>query len=139
MLKTLSILLPLALLIFAGGYLSGVQAAGNNRVFELRTYTTFEGKLDALNSRFRNHTLKIFEKHGMQNIGYWTPMEGPNKGNQLVYIIAHPSREAAKQSWDAFRNDPEWKKVAAESEKDGKINQKVESLFLEPTDYSKIK
>jgi hypothetical protein len=105
----------------------------------MRTYTTFDGKLDALNARFRNHTTRIFEKHGMQNIGYWTPMDAPNKNNQLVYIIAHPSREAAKQAWDAFRNDPEWKKVAAESEKDGKINQKVESVFLEPTDYSKIK
>jgi hypothetical protein len=139
MLKTLSILLPVALLIFAGGYLSGVQAAGTGRVFELRTYTTFDGKLDALNARFRNHTIRIFEKHGMENIGYWMPTDEPNKGKQLVYIIAHKSRDAAKASWDAFRNDPEWKKVAAESEKDGKINQKVESVFLEPTDYSKIK
>lgn len=139
MLRTLLILLPLALLIFAGGYLTGANAAAPARVFEMRTYTTFDGKLDALNARFRNHTTRIFEKHGMQNIGYWTPLEGPTKNNTLVYIIAHPSREAAKAAWDAFRNDPEWKKVAAESEKDGKINQKVESVFLEPTDYSKIK
>lgn len=139
MLKTLSIILPLALLIFAGGYLSGVHAAGPARVYELRTYTTFDGKLDALNARFRNHTTRIFEKHGMTNIGYWTPMDAPTKNNTLIYIISHASRDAAKQSWDAFRNDPEWKKVAAESEKDGKINQKVESVFLEPTDYSKIK
>lgn len=139
MLKTLSILIPVALLIFAGGYFSGVHAAGAGRVFELRTYTTFDGKLDALNARFRNHTTRIFEKHGMTNIGYWTPMDEPGKSNKLIYIISHKSRDAAKASWDAFRNDPEWKKVAAESEKDGKINQKVESVFLEPTDYSLIK
>ena len=139
MLKTLSILLPLALLVFAGGYLSGLHAAAPANVYELRTYTTLEGKLENLNARFRNHTTGIFEKHGMTNIGYWTHMDGPTKNNTLVYIISHKSRDAAKASWDAFRNDPEWKKVAAESEKDGKINQKVESVFLEPTDYSKLK
>jgi len=139
MLKTLSILLPVAVLIFAGGYLSGVRAAAPGNVYELRTYTTLEGKLENLNARFRNHTTRIFEKHGMTNIGYWTPMDGPTKSNTLIYIISHKSRDAAKASWDAFRTDPEWKKVAAESEKDGKINQKVESVLLEPTDYSKLK
>lgn len=139
MLRNLSILLPLAVLVFAGGYFSGIRAADSGRVYELRTYTTFDGKLDALNARFRNHTTRIFEKHGMTNIGYWTPADGPTKSNTLIYVISHASRDAAKASWAAFRNDPEWKKVAAESEKDGKINQKVESVFLEPTDYSKLK
>ena len=139
MLKTLSILLPVAALIFAGGYFSGVHAAAPGNVYELRTYTTFEGKLDALNTRFRDHTMRIFQKHGITSIGYWTPTDGPTKGNTLVYIIAHKSQDAAKASWTAFANDPEWKKVAAESQKDGKINQKVESVFLEPTDYSPLK
>src|SRR5262245_17602672 len=113
--------------------------AASTRVFELRTYTTHPGKLDALNARFRDHTTRIFKKHGMENIGYWVPQDEPTHGNTLVYIIAHKSRDAAKKSWDAFRADPEWKKVSAESEVNGKIVAKVESVFLDPTDYSLIK
>lgn len=126
-------------IVFATGYWQGLQAAAPGMVYELRTYTTFPGKLDGLNARFRNHTTKLFEKHGMVNIGYWVPQDAPLKENTLIYIIAHKSRDAAKASWDAFRNDPEWQKVAKESEKDGKINQKVESVFLDPVDYSKLK
>src|SRR5262245_1456097 len=109
------------------------------RVFEIRTYTTLEGKLDALNARFRNHTVKLFEKHGMKNIGYWTPQEKPLSDNTLIYILAHPSREEAAKNWEAFRNDPEWKKVREASEANGKIVSKVESVFLNPTDYSPVK
>jgi len=115
------------------------EAASSGRVFEMRTYTTHPGKLDALNARFRNHTTKIFEKHGMENIGYWVPQDEPGHSNTLIYVIAHKSREAAKKSWDAFRADPEWKKVAAESEVNGKIVAKVESVFMDPVDYSLIK
>lgn len=125
--------------VFFAGYTQGANAASANRVFELRTYTTHEGRLDALNARFRNHTLKLFEKHGMTNIGYWVPQDAPAKSNTLIYVISHQSRDAAKKSWDAFRNDPEWKKVAADSEKDGKIVQKVDSVYMDPVDYSKIK
>jgi len=107
-----------------------------NRVFEMRTYTSPEGKFDALMTRFRDHTLKIFEKHGMTSIGYWTPQD---QKNTLVYILAFPSRDAAKKSWDAFRADPEWQKVSKESEVNGKIVEKVVSVFMDPTDYSKIK
>lgn len=114
-------------------------AAAAQRVFELRTYTTEEGKLDALNARFRNHTIKLFEKHGMANIGYWVPQDEPRSKNTLVYIVSHASRDAAKKSWDAFRADPDWVKARDESEKSGKIVAKVESVFLSPTDYSKIK
>jgi hypothetical protein len=129
-----------AALLFAAGYWQGqLNAAAPAMVYELRTYTTHPGKLDALNARFRNHTTKLFEKHGMVNIGYWTPQDAPLKENTLIYIIAHKSRDAAKASWDAFRKDPEWQQVAKESEKDGKINQKVESVFLDPVDYSKLK
>jgi hypothetical protein len=135
--------------VFAAGFLVGrisndhsqasANAASKPRVFEMRTYTTEPGKLDALNARFRDHTMKLFEKHGMTNIGYWTPQDAPLSQNTLTYIIAHPSREAAKQNWEAFRNDPEWQKVQKESEANGKIVTKVESVFVDPTDYSPLK
>ena len=105
-------------------------------LYELRTYTTPEGKLDALNARFRDHTMQLFEKHGMKNIIYWTPADKPNT---LVYVIAHKDADAAKVSWDAFRNDPVWKKVAEETQRDGKIVSKVEAVYLNPTDYSPMK
>ena len=114
------------------------EAAGT-RVFEIRTYTTHPGKLDALNARFRDHTTSIFKKHGMQNVGYWVPQDEPAHSNTLVYIIAHKSRDEAKKSWDAFRADPEWQKVQKESEAGGKIVAKVEPVFADPTDYSPLK
>jgi hypothetical protein len=137
----------IALTIFALGFLFGrldnsqtqVSAMAQQRVFEIRTYTTEEGRLDALNARFRNHTMKLFAKHGMTNIGYWTPEDAPLSRNTLIYILAHPSREAAKKNWDDFRNDPDWKKVRDESEVSGKIVNKVESVFLDATDYSPLK
>ena len=123
---------------FVGGEVAHAQAA--TRVFELRTYTAGPGKLAALHSRFRDHTLRLFEKHGMQNIGYWNPADPPNSENTLVYIIAHKDREAAKQSWAAFGADPEWQKVRKESMADGvSLTTKVESVFLNPTDYSPMK
>jgi NIPSNAP len=115
---------------------NSAHAASSGRVFEMRTYITNDGKLDDLNARFRNHTITIFERHGMTSIGYWVPQEGPKR---LVYIIAHESREAAAKNWEAFRADPEWQKVAKESEKNGKLVAKVESVFMDPTDYSMIK
>lgn len=113
--------------------------AAANRVFEMRTYYTNEGKLPDLQARFRNHTTKLFEKHGMKNVGYWVPQDAPGSANTLIYIISHESRDAAKKSWDAFRNDPEWKEVAKASEVNGKIVSKVESVYMDPTDYSQIK
>jgi hypothetical protein len=110
-----------------------------NRVFEQRIYTTKEGKLDDLLKRFRDHTTKLFEKHGMTNIGYWVPEDEPKSKNTLIYILAYPSREAAKKSWDAFRADPVWQKVQKESEANGKIVDHVDSTFMDPTDFSKIK
>ena len=113
---------------------------GKDRVFEMRTYYTLEGRLPALNKRFREHTCDLFKKHGMELIGFWTPIdEKDGKNNKLVYILAYPSREAAAASWKAFQADPEWKKARDASEKDGKIVKKVESVFLNPTDYSAIK
>ena len=115
------------------------SSAADNRVFELRTYTTLPGKLPDLLARFRDHTTKLFEKHGMQNIGYWVPKDAPRSENTLIYLLAHSSREAAKKSWDAFRADPDWQKAAKASEANGKLVDKVESVFLDPTDFSKIK
>jgi hypothetical protein len=115
------------------------HAQGDQRVFELRTYTAHEGKLDALHARFRQHTMRLFEKHGMTNVGYWTPQDAPSAQNTLIYILAHPDREAAKKNWEAFRSDPEWQKVRSESEAGGPITSKMESVFLQPTDYSPLK
>ncbi len=133
----------LVLLAAATGYWLGrattAQAAGKNRVFEIRTYTANEGKLDALHARFRDHTMRIFKKHGMTSVAYFSPLDEPLSKNTLIYILAFPSREAAKKSWDDFRNDPEWKKVAAESEANGRLVSHVDSKFVEPTDYSPMK
>jgi hypothetical protein len=109
-------------------------------VYELRTYLCEPGKLDALHERFRNHTLRLFEKHGMVNVAYWNPTDGEGAKNTLVYLLFHDSREAAKTSWDAFRADPEWKRVAAESqEQHGKIlAQPPEAVYMTFTDYSRM-
>jgi len=111
-------------------------ASPSTMVYELRIYHTFEGKLDDLLARFRDHTMKLFEKHGIKNIAYWTPTDDPLKGKTLVYILSHPSREAATANWDAFRNDPEWVSVRNKSEANGKIVEKVDSTFMTMTDFS---
>ena len=118
-----------------------VKPTTTGRVFELRKYYAVPGKLDALNARFRDHTCALFEKHGMELIGFWTPTEGPEAdGNRiLVYILAFPSKEAKAASWKAFQSDPDWIKAKAESEKDGKLVEKVESTLMNATDYSAIK
>lgn len=128
---------------FAAGRVSQSEAVMHaqpgHRVFEMRTYTAVEGKLDALQARFRTHTTRLFQKHGMTSIAYWTPADGPQAKNTLIYILAHADREAAKKSWDAFRADPEWVKARTESEAQGKVVDKLESVFLNPTDYSPMK
>jgi hypothetical protein len=126
-------------LFFCGIAVGRAVQPPSTTVYEMRTYTAAEGKLDAVNARFRDHTLKLFEKHGMKNIGYWTPMEGPTAGTTLVYILEHRSRDAAKQSWAAFSADPEWQKAKAASEVNGRIVAKAESVFMTATDYSPIK
>ena len=119
--------------------LTGAMAFAEGRVYELRTYTCFDGKLDALKARFRDHTIRIFKKHDMQSVGYWVPEDPERSKNTLVYILVHPSREAADKNWAAFQADPEWKKVAAESEANGKIVQKVDRVFMDPTEFSQLK
>jgi len=114
-------------------------AFAQNRVFELRTYTCNEGKLPDLLKRFREHTIEIFNRHGMESIGYWVPQDGERSKNTLIYIIAHSSREAAAKNWKEFGEDPEWKKVSAESNANGRVVVKTESVFMDPTDFSKLK
>lgn len=133
-------------LILAAAGLAGSRAAQNSdpasshRVFELRTYHCNEGKLDDLNKRFRDHTCDLLKRHGAEMVGFWTPTDEKNgKGSTLVYMLAFPSREAAKKSWAEFGADPEWRKVYAESHKNGPLVKKVDSVFLVPTDYSTLK
>ena len=107
------------------------------KIFELRSYTAHEGKLEALHQRFNNHTLGLFEKHGMTNVGYWVPVD--NKDNKLVYILAFPNKEARKKAFQGFVNDPDWKAAYKASTKDGKLVKKIDSEFLTGTDFSAIK
>ena len=109
------------------------------RYFELRTYTSPAGKLPDLHKRFREHTMEIFARHGMTNVGYWTPQDSARRENTLVYLLAYPSADARKAAWAAFGADPEWKQVAKASEENGKIVEKVESTFLDATDFSPMK
>jgi hypothetical protein len=139
----MKILRPMSLIVLgliAPG-LGGARSAGaaDQRAFELRTYTAAEGKLETLHTRFREHTIELFEKHGMEVIGFWSPVGDTAPANTLVYLLAYPSREAREASWKAFVDDPEWKKVYAESQKDGALVTKVESTMLDPTDYSPMK
>ena len=105
-------------------------------VYELRIYHAVEGKLPELVARFRDHTTKLFEKHGIRNVAYWTPTDDPQKGKTLIYIVAHPSREAAAKNWQAFREDPEWVAVRDKSEANGKIVESVDSTYMVLTDFS---
>ena len=139
----------LALASFASSYSVAEETSGGDvatskrvdaqRFFELRIYTAAPGKLDALNRRFRDHTLKFFEKHGIESIGYWTAVDDTNRG-KLYYIVAYPDRASREKiAHQGVAQDPEFLAVVAESEKDGKIVTEMESVLLEPTDYSAIK
>lgn len=111
-----------------------LAAERDTRCYEMRIYYAAEGKLDDLNARFRQHTCKLFEKHGMENIGYWMPIDNPDR--KLIYFLAYPSREARDKSWKAFGADPEWQTVAKTTEAKGRLVSKVESKFFAATDYS---
>lgn len=121
---------------FAAGYSVGQEQKVNTRLYELRTYTALPGRLPALNKRFAEHTLKLFEKHGMKNEMYWIPTDPAKKENTLIYVVSHASQEAADASWKAFQADPEWKKARDASEADGKIVEKVERVYMTLADYS---
>ncbi len=121
--------------LFLGSALT-LSASDDSRIFELRIYEASEGKLEALTARFRDHTTTFFEKHGIENIGYWVPSK--NADNQFIYILAYPSLEARKASWKAFLGDPDWKKAKKASEVDGKLVQKIDSQFMTTTEYSPL-
>ena len=117
---------------------SGLEAQGakSDVVYELRVYHAMEGKLDALVARFRDHTDALFEKHGLKLIGFWLPTDEPMNGKTLIYILKHPSREAAVANWKSFHDDPEWIKVSTASEANGKLVEKVDSTYMKLTDFS---
>lgn len=122
---------------WVGSYAAGAREVRADRFFEMRTYTPSPGKMDALLARFRDHTLKLFEKHGMTNVGYWVTGGAEPK---LVYVLAFPSKDARDASFKAFGADADWQAVRAESEKDGtKLAAKVDSVFMTPADFSAIK
>ena len=111
-------------------------AQASTDVYELRVYHAAPGKLGELLARFREHTVKLFDRHGMKSVAYWTPLDVPAKTNTLIYILQHPSREAAAANWKSFQDDPEWKSVRDKSEANGKLVEKVDSTFLALTDFS---
>lgn len=115
---------------------TGLAAEKEGRFFEMRIYYAAPGKLDALQARFRNHTMALFEKHGMVNIGYWVPLT--NTENELIYLLAYPDREARQRAWKEFSADPVWQAVAKESERNGRLVTKVDSVFLIATDFSPV-
>lgn len=134
-----------ALLSFIGG--AAVTLGFNNlggaapaqHVYELRLYHVNEGKMDALIARFGDHTDAIFKRHNMKSVGFWRPEDAPHSQNLFVYILEHPSREAARKNWAAFQNDPEWKKVKADSETQGPLADHIDSYFMDPTAFSALK
>jgi len=134
-----------SLLAFIGGsavMLSVSQLGGSNpstHVYELRLYHVNEGKMDALIARFGDHTDAIFKRHNMKSIGYWRPEDAPYSQNLFVYILEHPSREEARKNWASFQNDPEWKKVKADSETQGPLANHIDSYFMDPTSFSALK
>jgi NIPSNAP len=118
---------------------SEVRAEDKPKCFEIRTYYSAPDKFEALKTRFRDHTLKLFEKHGIKVVGFWEASEGPNKGKMLVYVCEYKSREAREEAFKAFRADPDWKKAKADSEVNGSLTEKVEETFLTALEFSKIK
>lgn len=126
--------------LFAATAIGGAATveAQSSRVYELRTYTTEEGRLGALLARFGGGEVELFHKHGMESVGYWVPDEAPSSDNTLVYMLAHESRESAATSWQAFRDDPVWQTMRRESLVDGPIVTQVESTFLNPADFSPL-
>jgi hypothetical protein len=134
--------LPLAALLPASAWsaaLSGVEqtAAEGSMIFELRVYHVLPGKLNDLVARFRDHTDALFAQHGMKSVAYWMPLDEPQKSNTFIYILQHPSREAAAANWKSFQADPAWVSVKEKSEANGKLVEKIDSTFMELTDFSK--
>jgi NIPSNAP len=135
LLESLSSLPLLSAALLAASQRGDAKQASTT-VYELRVYHASPGKLGDLLARFRDHTTKLFEKHGLKNVAYWTPLDEPDHSNMLIYILQHPSREAATANWKSFQDDPEWKRVKEESEANGKLTEKIDSTFMALTDFS---
>ena len=130
-------LLAMCFVALWSGASLGQDPKANGRVYELRTYTTLPGRLPALSNRFAQHTMKLFEKHGIRNEMYWIPTDDARKDNTLIYVLSHESQDAADKSWKAFQADPDWIKVRDASEADGKILAKApDRVFMRLTDFS---
>ncbi len=138
--RTLLQTLPVATLLPSLWASSLQEKSGSSQpsegVYELRVYHAAPGKLGDLLTRFREHTIKIFDRHKMKSVAYWLPVDEPEKSNTLFYILRHPSREAAAANWKSFGDDPEWKSVHEKSEANGKLVEKIDSTFLALTDFS---
>lgn len=146
MLKTTWLVLAGSTVIFLAGLWVGgllqsrtAYAQASKHVYELRTYTAADGKLGELHARFRDHSIRILNKHGMKSVVYLSPQDAPESANTLIYLLEHPSREAAKKAWAEFQADPEWQKVSTESQINGRLVNKVVSVYTDPTDYSPLK
>lgn len=131
-----SVLASLLLVLVANT--SSAQEAPQ-RVFEIRTYTSTDGRLDDVVDRFRQDSMRLLARHGMESVGYWIPQDSTLSENTLIYILAHPDREAARAAWSRFFADPEWQQVRARTEANGPIIARVESVFVDPTDFSPIR
>jgi hypothetical protein len=114
---------------------AGDGMAGEGKIYELRVYHVLPGRLNALVARFRDHTDKLFAKHGMRSVAYWTALDEPTKSSTFFYILEHPSRETATLNWKAFQDDAEWKTVKVKSEENGPLVEKIDSTFLVLTDF----
>jgi hypothetical protein len=143
MLLKYSSIAGLLVVTFTAGLVVGqtalVRAAGKNRVLEIRTYTTNEGRLPALIDRMGHGEGKVFERLGMKPVGFFVAAEAPKSQNTFVYILAHESREKAQENWAKFREDPEWKEIRQRSETAGPIVAKAEAIFVDPTAFSPLK
>jgi hypothetical protein len=142
--KTLGAAILLVALALGGLSVSGDRndAGGPalaGRIYELRTYHVVPGKMQALVDRFRNHTVKLFEKHGMKVVGFWTPTDPKQTQTTLIYVLSFRSREDADRAWTTFQNDPDWQAVKKETEKNGKLVERVDSVFMRPTEFSPLK
>ena len=140
--KNISKSLPIAIFSAVLGLIIGTfftASAQDQKVFELRTYKATPGNIDNLHARFRDHTLRIFRKHGMEIVGFWSPTSEDERDDILVYLLAHDSQGAADASWQAFGADPEWDRVSEESNRNGQILAGVERKYMVATDYSPMK
>ena len=120
----------------AGEKGQGEAMTGSAKVYELRIYHVLPGKMEDLVARFRDHTDKLFAKHGIRSVAYWSALDEPVRSSTFFYILEHPSREAAAANWKSFQDDPQWKAVKAKSEENGKLVEKIDSTFLALTDFS---